>query len=201
MPAGGILPDLEPGTIYPVIMPVADHEVRLTGRAKVQALSRRAREALSLSAQKSSLVLTVLDKDPDGVPLPDHGVYWSLTHKSAFVGAVAANWPIGIDIEKIRPPSPALRQRIADPQEWRLASGRDLDRLFFQYWTAKEAVLKAVGKGMAGLSRCRIVQILDPTSLALAYEDRPFLVEERFFAGHVVAVVKKVERVFWTLLS
>jgi 4'-phosphopantetheinyl transferase len=200
MPEDGMPPKIEPGAIYPVILPVPESEARLTGRAKVLALSRRAREALSLSADKSGLTLTVMDKDSDGVPLPDHGVYWSLTHKSAFVGAVASDRPIGIDIERIRPVSRDLLQRIADPQEWLLADGQDPNRLFFHYWTAKEAVLKTVGKGMAGLSKCRIVKIVEPLSMVLVYEDRPFLVEHCLFAGHVAAVVKKVERVCWTRL-
>lgn len=201
MASKALLPSLAPGAIYPVIMPVPELEARLTGRAKVQALSRRARVALMLSAQKSGLNLTVLEKDTDGVPLPDHGVYWSLTHKSEFVAAVAGDRPIGIDIEKIRPISQALQQRIADAHEWQLADGRDADRLFFYYWTAKEAVLKAVGKGMRGLSQCRIVRIAEPLCMLLAYENRPFWVEHRLFSGHVAAVVKEVEQVYWTHLS
>jgi 4'-phosphopantetheinyl transferase len=200
MASEALLPGLAPGCIYPVILPVPELESRSTGRAKIQALSRRARVALRLSAQKSGLALTVLDKDADGVPLPDHGVYWSLTHKSEFVAAVASNRPIGIDIEKIRPISRALQQRIADAHEWQLAEGRDVDRLFFYYWTAKEAVLKAVGKGMRGLSQCRIVRIAEPLCMLLTYENRSFWVEHRLFSGHVAAVVKEVEQVCWTLL-
>ena len=88
-----------------------------------------------------------LEKDKNGAPLPSKGTYWSLTHKSANVAAVVAPRPVGIDIEVLRPCNPNLYQRIASAEEWDLAATVS-DKNFFRYWTAKEAVLKAVGKGL-----------------------------------------------------
>ena len=156
-------------TLYPVILTVPPIERERKGRDKVQALSRHARNALRQSCLKSGLVLETFLKDENGAPLPVNGVYWSLSHKSSVVGGVASPMPVGLDLETIRPVSDALLTKVADADEWRLARGRADDR-FFRFWTAKEAVLKAVGKGITGLSRCRIVEIVDDIRMTLVYE-------------------------------
>jgi 4'-phosphopantetheinyl transferase len=156
-------------TLYPVILTVPPPERDLKGRDKVRALSRHARSALRQSCLQSGLHLETFPKDENGAPLPVKGVYWSLSHKSSVVGGVASPMPVGLDLETIRPVSEALLTKVADADEWQLVGGRAADR-FFRFWTAKEAVLKAVGKGIAGLSRCRIVEIVDDTRMTLVYE-------------------------------
>ena len=104
-------------TIYPVILRVPEEKRDLKGREKVRYLSRYARDALSLSAEKSRIVLSRLPKDDDGIPQPVDGNYWSLTHKSEYVGGVVGRTKIGIDIEKIRSFSPGLFKKTANPEE------------------------------------------------------------------------------------
>ena len=160
----------------------------LAGREKVVYLSAHARKALALSAEETGIVLGALEKNDAGAPLPSNGYYWSLAHKSDYVAAVAADVPIGIDIEKIRAVTPGLYRRIASEEEWHLAS-EDREHLFFRYWTAKEAVLKVAGTGIRELSYCRISGVVDAQLVQLDFKGEPFQVRHFFHDRHVVGVV------------
>lgn len=186
--------------LYPVILPVPESDRYLKGRDKVQALSRLARSALTISSERSGMTLNALPKDENGVPLPVEGVYWSLTHKSDIVGGVASPLPVGMDLETIRPVSGALLAKVADADEWQRVGGEQ-QRQFFRLWTAKEAVLKAVGKGMAGLSRCRVKAVVDDTRMMLTYDKTSWPVAHFWFDGHVAAVTPHHLDVVWTLLD
>ena len=184
-------------TIYPVVLPVPESDQQLKGRDKVQALSRHARSALMKSCAQGDLHLDHFPKDPKGVPLPVDGIHWSVSHKSDIVGGVAAPLPVGLDLETIRPVSDALMAKVADEDEWQLAGGKG--RLtFFRFWTAKEAVLKAVGKGIAGLPRCRIGEIVDDIHMTLTYDDTRWPVDHFWFDGHVAALTPHRFTVVWT---
>ena len=184
--------------MYPVIFSVPEDAGPLKGRERVKLLSRYARKALEASAQKTGIKLGKLLKDPDGVPLPFNGCYWSLTHKPEYVGAVVASKPTGIDIERIKDVSAAMIRKIAIRSEWLLSeTGPQSD--FFRFWTAKEAVLKAVGVGMKGLSKCRIRRIIDQRHMVTDYEGKSFAIEHFRFDGHIAAVVKNGFRVEWTV--
>jgi 4'-phosphopantetheinyl transferase len=186
-------------TIYPVILPVPADARDLPPPRKVRFLSRHAREALRRSAERMQVELGPLEKDPRGAPLPCRGHYWSVTHKPEYVGGVLAPSPVGLDLEKIRPCSDALFRKTASEEEWALADRSDRDRLFFRYWTAKEAVLKTAGEGIKDLSRCRIRKVLDNVHLLVDYGGIPWPVEQIFFDGHVASVANQGVRLEWIL--
>lgn len=187
--------------IHPVILAVPESSRQLKGKPKVELLSRLARIALGHSARLSDLAMGQLEKADNGAPLPSQGIHWSLTHKERYVAAVAAAHPIGIDIEKLRCVSRGLYQRIAGRFEWELSPEAGL-KLFFRYWTAKEAVLKAVGTGIAGLSRCKIRRILDDTRLELTYDDALWRVTQYWIEDrHIVAVTTDNVETHWHLLD
>jgi len=185
--------------IYPVILSVPNSAKELTRRARVKYLSRHARRALKISAEKSGIQLGELLKEDNGSPMPSGGNYWSVTHKPEYVGGVIDSKRIGIDIETIRPCSKALFNKTADDREWALSDSDPLP-LFFRYWTAKEAVLKAGGKGLTDLSNCRIVQIADDNHLVIKYKNKKWSVEQFFFKGHVASVIKTAPHIEWTIL-
>ena len=186
-------------TLYPVLLPVPQADQRLNGRDKVKALSRLARLALMKSCEKSGFCLDTFPKNEKGVPLPVGGVHWSLTHKSDMVGGVAARLPVGMDLETIRPVKDALLAKVAGEDEWQLVSG-DRQKAFFRFWTAKEAVLKAVGKGMVGLSRCRVVEIVDDTRMMLTYDKTRWPVAHFWFEDHVAALTPHHFAISWTFI-
>ena len=183
--------------IHAVVIPVPHED--LAGRAKVQSLQLHARKAAALSAELGGHALTAMPKDADGVPLPCNGIHWSLTHKAAYVAAAVSPQPVGIDLERIKPVSRGMYDRLAKPQEWMLASRQDLT-LFFRYWTAKEAVLKAVGLGLTGLSRCRVVRIPDEDHLCLLYDQMHWTVEHYHISpDHLASVTLNAARIKWHL--
>lgn len=77
--------------------------------------------------------------------------------------AVASGRPVGVDVEALtRPVRPqAIVERYFSPAEqthFALLSRPRYKAEFIRYWTAKEAVLKATGVGLArGLSQCEVI--------------------------------------------
>lgn len=187
-------------TIHPVILVVPDKKRQLTGREKVSFLSRHARRALEISAQKNRIRLGDLKKDENGVPLPFNGNYWSVTHKTGYVAGVIARERIGIDLEKIRPVNEALFRKTAHDNEWAI-SDTDKTVLFFRYWTSKESVLKASGTGIRDLLQCRIERIVDDNVLVINYKEQHWYIEHFYFNGHIASVVKNNVDVEWTVFT
>jgi len=185
--------------LFPIILPVAEELWKLSGKDKVDHLSRSAREALKLSAEKSGVRLGELRKDEKGVPCPVNGSYWSLSHKSKYVAAVVSNGKVGIDIEEIKPRPESLFSYVASDDEWRLKD-RSWDT-FFCYWTAKEAILKAIGIGISGLKTCRIISVPDENHIALDYKGHSFLVEQLRYKNHIVSVLKDDNEIDWIILE
>ncbi len=189
----------ETRTLYPVILSVPKQALKLQAKAKVAYLSRYAREAVVRSAHNSGVQVGELSKDINGSPLPSNEIYWSLTHKSNYVGAVVAPTRVGIDIEKIRSRSRSLFKKTAKPDEWALANDESWE-LFFRFWTSKEAALKAAGIGIKDLSKCRVTQIIDKYNLVINYRGMNWHIEHLFFDGHIASVVKNAFNIQWTLL-
>lgn len=186
--------------LYPVILPVPEAYQSLPLKEKPPYLSRYARHGLCLSARHTGIDLTpdALLKNELGAPLPINGYYWSVTHKPAYIGAVFSPAPIGIDVEKQRHISAGMFAKIADQTEWAIGN-EEKETLFFRYWTAKEAVLKAAGVGIAGLSQCRIFQICDAYHLLIDYARERWLIEHIYFDGHIASVVKNTCLIRWQL--
>jgi 4'-phosphopantetheinyl transferase len=184
--------------LHPVILPLTTEEQRLRGRARLQTQSRRAREALARCCEASGVRLGPLEKDDRNIPLPFHGTFWSLSHKPRFVAAVVGPAPIGIDIEEITPRTEGLHDYIASKAEWALAD-RSWET-FFRFWTAKEAVLKAVGVGLAHLKKARIDAILDTDNLIVDYASRPWHVGHFRFQNHIVSLTHDGHAIAWNLV-
>jgi 4'-phosphopantetheinyl transferase len=187
-------------TLYPVILSVPADARGLRPRDLVIYLSRHARTALKLSAEKSHLEMSEPLKDKGGRPMSTNGVYWSLTHKPDYVAAVVARQPIGIDVEKIAGrKTKVIFNKVADPDEWALVGGRSWEG-FHRYWTAKEAVLKAEGTGLKALSHCRVIAVLDGFNLLVQVGDRKMTVEHHYFDNHIASVAKIDENVCWAVV-
>jgi 4'-phosphopantetheinyl transferase len=182
--------------LHPVILAVPDTVQAWKGRRRVLALSRLARAAARQSTRRSGGVLGRLGKNSHGVPQPSNGWHWSVAHKPVYVAGVAGLGPLGIDIEPVHPRARNLFSKIADQREWRLGS-EDEWHLFYRFWTAKEAVLKAVGMGLKGLSCCRVVTIGDPYRLTLDYKGETWTVKQSMRHGHLAAVASKNLSVHW----
>lgn len=172
---------------------------RLVGREKNKALSRYARNALFKSAELSGVTLGPLVKGDRGEPLASNGTSWTVSHTIDYVAAAVAPFAVGIDIEKIGPVTPAVRSRVAGPEEWALAAEND-PKAFCRIWTAKEAVLKAVGAGLSGLSRCLVLAIVDEHHTRLEYESEEWTASHYYgIADYVASITVPAESVVWRL--
>lgn len=187
-------------TLHAIIMPVAAPRYGLSGKEKIARLSRLSREALSLSAAKSGMVLGELRKDEDDVPSQSNGYYWSVSHKSKCVAAVVSRSSVGIDIEEIKPRSELVFDVVASNKEWSLSRDRSW-HTFFRYWTAKEATLKAVGIGIGGLKACRVILIPDENHVLLNYRCNLFRVGQLFYRNHIVSVLQNDDEIEWGMIE
>ena len=187
-------------TIYPVILAVPEEVVDFKPRERVKFLSRHARQALKLSAQKSNMPLGELKQDENGAPLPSDDVYWSITHKTQYVGGVVAPAPIGIDIERIRECAPGLFAKTAGEREWALADpDKEPLRTFFRYWTSKEALVKTSRSGLKDLLRCQVTRIIDDRHLQIRYADRQWRIEHFYFDQHIASITQDTYQIEWEL--
>ncbi len=195
-----IVPETSPPqTLYPVILPVPKKVRGFQPRDRVIFLSRHARFALQKSAARSAVRMDAPAKDENGMPLPFEGTFWSITHKTGYVGGVVAPTPVGIDLERIRDVSPGVFGKTASEHEWKLAETENKLSAFFRFWTAKEAVLKATGIGIRDLLKCEIQRILDDRHLTIQYEGQTWLIEHFLFDGHIAAVVKNNYQMDWMI--
>lgn len=86
-------------------------------------------------------------------PSPCPPLHFNLAHSGDEAVLAVAGAPVGIDLERVRPMPrlTAFAERWFHPREReRLAAATDADRLaaFFRVWTAKEAALKLLGRGV-----------------------------------------------------
>ena len=187
--------------IHPVILAVPGDVKNYKPRDRVKFLSRHARLALEKSAEISGISIDRLEKDDNGVPLPFNGVYWSITHKSQYVGGVVAPTPIGIDIERIRECSRGLFAKTAGDREWALANPEKKSLLtFFRYWTSKEALVKTSGSGLKDLLKCQVIRIIGDRHLIIRYIDREWLIDHFYFEHHIASITQDSYQIDWTFI-
>ena len=187
-------------TLYPVILAVPETVADLKPRDRVTFLSKHARKALALSAEKSGISGVEITKDENGVPLPFNGIYWSITHKTKYVGGVVSPHPIGLDIEKIQPCSEGLYKKTATEEEWSLMDQiKDDFTPFYRYWTSKEAALKAATTGIKDLLKCRVQKITDDYHLVINYQKKRWSIEHYFFDDHIASIVQNDFTIAWTI--
>lgn len=186
---------------YPVIFKISDHGSADGDSDPLTAQSAVARKALQLSARMAGLPLgpiQKIQKNDKGAPLPANGVHFSLSHTSLFAAGVAACSPIGIDLEKIEPFSDFLKNRVAADSEWQLFA--DVTPIsFYRLWTAKEAVLKATGAGIAGLPECVVTGLSGDQGMRLSMLGKVWQAEHHLFQNHIASVAScgKMEASIW----
>ena len=85
-----------------------------------------------------------------GRPYLDHNPDFNISHSAGYVACtITTNGKIGIDIEAIKAtPIDDFKEQFSK-EEWNtITTSNDKYFWFYYYWTAKEAVIKAEGKGL-----------------------------------------------------
>jgi 4'-phosphopantetheinyl transferase len=100
----------------------------------------------------------VLVEGPQGKPEVSNGPFFSLSHSGDLaLCAVSPARRIGVDVEQLRPVAGAeqIARRwftVSELEAYLEARAAQPDQAFLRVWTRKEAYLKALGTGLAGLS-------------------------------------------------
>lgn len=189
--------------LHVVLLPFSSADAALVGRPRVAAQSRRAREALAMSAERSGAELGVLEKDGEDAPLPSNGWHWSISHGRGFAAGVVARHRLGLDVERVEPRNPDVVARVTTRAELELLGGFRWEA-FVRVWTAKEAVLKKAGVGLLELSRCTLVAVPDEHSMIVHHRDRDHFVHQCTRAHHVTSLAHDDDaslRVEWSWLG
>ncbi|WP_374175246.1 4'-phosphopantetheinyl transferase superfamily protein [Flavobacterium tructae] len=88
-------------------------------------------------------------KDNYGKPyMLDSNFNFNISHSGNMVVCVFSKQEIGIDIEEINEIDYSLFENVFSSQEFAEINRDGLDK-FYEFWTRKESVIKAIGKGMS----------------------------------------------------
>jgi len=192
--------------LYPVLLAI-DKDREEFQDMKIAAIqTHMAREALDLAQTTAHLFLPdPVQFDDLGAPHPQNGTHFSLTHKPRFAGAVVARRSIGIDVEEIKPRKHSRTfDYVGNEDEWKLAPKIDTEN-FFRFWTAKEAVLKALGTGLRELKDCHILKVHPwigvRSNMVLDCRSRQWLVEQYLFEDHMASITSNGDDVEWIIKS
>ena len=185
-------------TLHPVIIAIPLESTPRSPR-QVEVQREYARLALRHSARLSGAPLEGWRKNDREVPQPNEGFHWSVTHKREYAAAVVSDAPVGIDIERIEPRKRELHDSLAGEDEWAIMGDRSWSS-FFRLWTAKEAILKAGGVGIADLLRCRLQSIETPSNMTFRYSDAKWQTAHYFHQEHVIAVTSVSNKIEWHVL-
>jgi len=99
----------------------------------------------------SSLTLYDLSYNQFGRPFINSDIDFNISHSGEYIlCAVTENGKVGIDIEKIRDIDLSdFRQYMTDDEWQRIKEADKPYEKFYEYWTMKESVVKAEGKGLS----------------------------------------------------
>ena len=155
---------------------------------RVAAQRCAARRAVRSSATRLGATLGALRKASSGAPLPSGPWHWSLSHGSDWVAGLVHTLPIGVDVERVEERREELVARALSHEERRYFECDEPALAFARAWTAKEAVLKRAGIGLAELSRCLVVERAGQDELWLAHRGQRCLVRQRRFEDQLASV-------------
>lgn len=110
------------------------------------------RRALELETGVRTTTLRT-KQDENGKPfLPDlPDVHFNLSHSGKMILCAVDSYPVGVDVEAIRPIDPDVAQTcFTEKERTRLEGkqGEEWEREFYRLWTLKESYLKTLGTGL-----------------------------------------------------
>jgi 4'-phosphopantetheinyl transferase len=138
-----------------------------------------------LKVNPCSLTFTYSDRGKPRLAT-DLALQFNISHSEAYaLLGFTLDHLIGVDLEYQKPMTDAVKiaQRFFSPREFKILEAtppKEQAQLFFRFWTAKEAYLKAIGTGLSG-SLAEVEVVIDESqpryllSLSAAHpEDTPW---------------------------
>ena len=125
-----------------------------------------------------------------GKPTIEEG-YFNAAHSGDLAVLAVSSFPVGVDVERIRPVSPLVQEKFfTDRERAQVQTEQD----FFRLWTKKESYVKYLGEGIGALRSFEI----SPSSPI--YQEVDFY--EKAWQGHQISVcVQKGEPLTFTQVS
>jgi 4'-phosphopantetheinyl transferase len=185
--------------LRPVLIAIPD-DTHLCRPKRRQRQREYARMALRESARMSDAPLEGYLQDASDVPLPNAGFYWSISHTRGMAAGVVSREPVGIDVEALTPRREGLFDMVGSDQEWSILGGRTWEN-FFRLFTAKEATLKASGKGIGYLRECRLLRQVATDCMEMGFVEESMQVYGLAHLRHQAALATKGATAPWHLLS
>lgn len=120
-----------------------------------------------------SKIFPLIDHNKDGQPLLLNLPYHlSISHCKDGICVAIDEYPIGIDIERVRPFNESLLNRAFSLSERQaILSAQDSNSEFIRLWTRKEAFLKQQGLGIRGFDQLQSVPPLSANLLSIQKEN------------------------------
>ena len=178
--------------LYPSLAHLASGPAAPRARAGVELARERAQQALELCAERLGLKALALDfpRDAERAPLPmqmdGKSWHWSTTHTEGLAAALLGPLPLGIDAEWLQRPRQAAVGEYFSKHELALLQ-LPAERAALALWSAKEAVLKLSGIGMAGMGRTTLESCDPGGRMRLRLDDRLHLVRQSWLPEHVLS--------------
>lgn len=171
----------------------------MRGRSGVEHARRQARLALDACSRKLGLEAHSLSfpRDPERAPLPMQVSgelwHWSTTNTTGLAAALIGPTPLAIDAEWLGRERTEALDAYLPGREVR-ALGLPKRRGQLALWSAKEAVIKLTGIGMAAMGRTQLELLLAPGRLAISLDGKLYQVLQSWRPEHVLSVACASER-------
>lgn len=161
------------------------HDVESLSKYKVEETKKE--KAASLILKNKYIVEYSLNEH--GKPVSDK-CFFNISHSHGVVVLVKDTLPVGIDIEKIRDVKPNLVDYISSFEEKKYIKS---NKNFFEIWTNKEALTKAIGTGVTG--HVKDIPAL-PINGEKQYLDRFFYVKTIEHNGFIISLIRESKEAF-----
>jgi len=144
--------------LHAVLVPLSTRLARAQRHpAAREALGEVLRASAALAGAPRSLPCEDWPRSASGAPAPVAGWHANFADTTGLAAALVAPVPVGLDVEWLhRPRWQAARERFRESGELALLGADDAPAVL-ALWTAKEALLKLAGVGLADLGRCRLL--------------------------------------------
>jgi phosphopantetheinyl transferase len=138
------------------------------------ALKRLSRLFASADARPAQAIETVAQdgRSPQCPPAAGPPIFCSVAHDRRFCIAVAADRPVGVDVEPLSDKALGAPDLFMDPAEQAVVDRSALDRAgaALRVWSAKEAVAKATGIDLAAVWQRVRVETITPAKSRLVLD-------------------------------